>query len=167
MATWKVTSRLIPCNPGNFGNSPIMHETSACSVIVATFLFSTALCLAWSAAQPAGPGPNAPLPNATELLQRALANEQKLADEREKYECRVTDHDCRNRQQRQIKKDSTEVSDLFYVNGIPVERTLQKDGKDLSADDQHKQDDRVMKETLKYSNQANAQKEERQGQPGA
>jgi hypothetical protein len=52
------------------------------------------------------------------------------------------------------------VSDLFFVNGIPVERTLQKDGKDLSADDQRKQDDRVMKETLKYSNQANAQKEE-------
>ena len=52
------------------------------------------------------------------------------------------------------------VSDLFYVNGIPIERTLEKNGRDLSADEEHKQDERVMKETIKYSNQATAKKEE-------
>jgi hypothetical protein len=106
------------------------------------------------------PAPNAPLPNANELLQRALANERKQAAEREKYDCRITDRTIETDSKGNTKKDNTVVSDLFFVNGIPVERTLQKDGKDLSADDQHKQDDRVMKETLKYSNQANAQKEE-------
>ena len=55
-----------------------------------------------------------------------------------------------------MKKTTTEVKDLFFVNGIPVERMLQKDGKDLSADEARKQDDRVMKETVKYSNQAAA-----------
>jgi hypothetical protein len=106
------------------------------------------------------PASNAPLPNATQLLQRALANERKQAAEREKYDCRITDRTIETDSKGNTKKDTTVVSDLFFVNGIPVERTLQKDGKDLSADDQHKQDDRVMKETLKYSNQANAQKEE-------
>src|SRR5579863_483970 len=106
------------------------------------------------------PAPNAPLPNANELLKRALANGHKQAAAREKYDCRITDRTIETDSRGNTKKDTSVVSDLFFVNGIPVERTLQKDGKDLSADDQHKQDDRVMKETLKYSNQANAQKEE-------
>ena len=59
-----------------------------------------------------------------------------------------------------VKKTVTEVKDQFFVNGIPIERTLQKDGKGLSADETRKEDERVMKETLKYSNQATAQKEE-------
>ena len=58
------------------------------------------------------------------------------------------------------KKDTTEVMDLFYVNGIPIERTLQKNGKDLTPDETKKQDERVMKETVKYSNQATAEKQE-------
>lgn len=111
-------------------------------------------------AQNSQPAPNAPLPNANELLQQALANERKLASEREKYDCRITDHTIETDSKGNTKKDTTVVSDLFYVNGVAVERTLQKDGKDLSADDQHKQDDRVMKETLKYSDAANAQKQQ-------
>jgi hypothetical protein len=103
---------------------------------------------------------NAPLPNASEILQRALANEHKLAAEREKYDCRINDRTIETDSNGNTKKDTSTVSDLFYVNSIPIERTLQKDGKDLSTDDQRKQDDRVMKETMKYSNQANAQKEE-------
>jgi hypothetical protein len=46
------------------------------------------------------------------------------------------------------------------VNGIAIERTLQENGKDLTPDEAKKENDRVMKETLKYSNQATAQKEE-------
>lgn len=106
------------------------------------------------------PASNAPLPNAIELLRRALANEHKLAAERERYDCRITDRTIETDSKGNTRKDTSAVSDLFYVNGIPIERTLQKNGKDLSADDQHKQDDRVMKETLKYSNLSNAQKEE-------
>jgi hypothetical protein len=127
--------------------------------IVATFLLAAALCLAWSAAQSAGPAQNAPLPNATELLHRALANEKKLADEQERYECRVSDLTIETDSSGKVKHTTTEVKELFYVNGIPIERLLQKDGKDLSADDARKQDERVMKETLKYSNQTVAEKE--------
>ena len=54
------------------------------------------------------------------------------------------------------------MKDQFFVNGIAIERTLQQNGKDLAPDETMKQDERVMKETLKYSNQATAQKEENQ-----
>ncbi len=122
--------------------------------------FMTGLFSLAGAAQIAGPAPNVPLPNAHELLQRALANERKLAKERERYECRVTDEVTETDSKGNVKKTTTEVKDQFYVNGIPVERTLVKNGKDLSADETRKQDERVMKETLKYSNQATARKEE-------
>ena len=54
------------------------------------------------------------------------------------------------------------MKDQFFVNGIAIERTLQKNGKDLTPEETKKEDERVMKETLKYSNQATAQKEENQ-----
>jgi len=139
--------------------------------IVALTFLTTAFCLAacgtgaaQSPGQPSGhssaPAKDAPLPNATELLQRALANERKMAAERERYECRLTDRTVETDSEGNTKKETTTVSELFYVNGIPIERTLQKDGKDLSADETKKQDERVMKETLKYSNEAAAKKEE-------
>jgi len=149
--------------------SPIpVNRTSAIFQFAALVLAGASLFAegSLSAAQNPNPAPNttpplnAPLPKASEILQRALANEHKLAAEREKYDCRINDRTIETDSNGNTKKDTSTVSDLFYVNGIPIERTLQKDGKDLSADDQHKQDDRVMKETMKYSNQANAQKEE-------
>ncbi len=132
-----------------------MSRSASHLLFVVAVLFAAELT---AAAQ--NPSSAAPLPNANELLQRLLANERKLAAEREKYDCRIVDRTIETDSKGNTKKDTSVVSDLFYVNGIPIERTLQKDGKDLSADDQRKQDDRVMKETLKYGNQANAQKEE-------
>jgi hypothetical protein len=132
-----------------------MSRSAFILVLAANILLAASLA---GAAQ--NPAPNAPLPNTTELLQRLLANEHKLAAQREQYDCRITDRTIETDGKGNTKKDTSVVSDLFYVNGIPIERTLQKDGKDLSSEDQLKQDDRVMKETLKYGNQANAQKEE-------
>jgi hypothetical protein len=102
---------------------------------------------------------SAPLPNANEILQRALANERKLADERERYECRVTYTDIETDSSGKAKKNNTEVKDKFFVNGIAIERTFQKNGKDLTPEETKKEDDRVMKETLKFSDQATAKKE--------
>jgi len=144
-----------------------VNRSAAIIKFVADLLVAAYLCAGSSLVAAQNPNPstnppplNAPLPNASEILQRALANEHKLAAEREKYDCRITDHTIETDSSGNTKKDTSTVSDLFYVNGIPIERALQKDGKDLSADDQRKQDDRVMKETMKYSIQANAQKEE-------
>jgi hypothetical protein len=103
--------------------------------------------------------PDAPLPNPRDLLQRSLANEKKLAAEQERYECRVTDEGVETDSHGNVKKNTTEVKEQFFVNGIAIERTLSKNGKDLNPEETRKEDQRVMKETVKYSNQANAQKE--------
>ena len=101
----------------------------------------------------------ASLPNPHDLMQRALANEKKLDAQRERYSCRLTDEGVETDSKGNVKKSTTEVKEQFFVNGIAVEHTLSKNGKDLSPDEQRKEDQRVMKETVKYSNQANAKKE--------
>ena len=106
-----------------------------------------------------GQSAEAPLPNAHDLLQRALASEKKMDAQRERYECRLTDEGVETDGKGNVKKSTTEVKEQFFVNGIAVEHTLTKNGKDLSADEMRKEDQRVMKETVKYSNQANAKKE--------
>ncbi len=120
-----------------------------------------AFCLAASGAtgrtQP--PANNAPLPNPAALLQRAIDNEKKLAAEQERYDCTVADQATETDKNGNVKKTVSEVKEQFFVNGIAIERTIQKNGKDLSPADSKKQDERVMKETLKYSNQTTAQKE--------
>ena len=102
---------------------------------------------------------NAPLPDPAELHARALANEKKLAAEQERYNCRVTDVETETDKRGNVKKTSTVVMDQFYVNGIPIERILSKNGKALSPGEEKKQNKQVMKETLQYSNQAAARKE--------
>jgi hypothetical protein len=101
----------------------------------------------------------APLPDPLQLLNRALANEKKMAAEQERYECRVTDWSAETDKNGKIKKQDTEVKEQFYVNGQEIEHTLQKNGKDLTADETRKEDQRVMKETVKYSDKAKADKE--------
>jgi len=107
----------------------------------------------------AGQSASAPLPNPHDLLERALASEKKLDAERERYECRVTDESAETDSKGNVKKTTLEVKEQFFVNGIAVERTLTKNGKDLTPDETRKEDQRVMKETVKYSNATTAQKE--------
>ena len=128
----------------------------ACPILAVLFLCSP--CSGVS--QTSNSVPLAPLPNANQILERALANERKLADERERYECRMTITANETDSRGNTKKNTTEVMDQFFVNGIAIEHTLQKNGKDLTPEEASKEDDRVMKETVKYSNQATAQKEE-------
>lgn len=98
------------------------------------------------------------MPDPAELLQRALANQKRLAAEQERYECRVTDEVTETDSKGRVKRSTTDVKDQFFVNGVAIERVLSKNGKDLSPEETRKQDQRVMKETLKYSNQATAAK---------
>ncbi|MGC9225005.1 MAG: hypothetical protein ACP5E2_13855 [Terracidiphilus sp.] len=129
--------------------------------IPAAFFLAVSLSgVAQLVAQTRAPALDAPLPNASDLWQRALANERKLAAERERYECRVTDTLLLTDSKGKTKRSNTWVKDEFFVNGIEIDRTLQKNGKDLTPEQTKKEDERVMKETLKYSNQAAAKKEE-------
>ena len=123
------------------------------AVPVPAFLLLVLYCAA-----PHAQSTTAPLPDPHQLLNRALANEKKLADEQERYECHVTDEGTETDKNGNVKKKTLEVKEQFYVNGVSIERTLSKDGKDLTPDQTRKEDERVMKETLKYSNKATADK---------
>jgi hypothetical protein len=126
-------------------------------VLLLSFLAATVIVVSASIA--AGQSAGAPLPNPHDLLERALASEKKLDAERERYECRVTDESAETDSKGNVKKTTLEVKEQFFVNGIAVERTLTKNGKDLTPDETRKEDQRVMKETVKYSNATTAQKE--------
>src|ERR1700728_2685814 len=110
-------------------------------------------------AQTAPRGNDTPLPNPNELLQRAIANEEKMATQQEKYACRVRDDTTETDGKGNVKKNESEVKEQFYVNGVEVDRTLAKNGKDLTPEQTQKEDERVMKMTVKYSDQATAKKE--------
>lgn len=118
-----------------------------------------AIAIADSRGQTTSHENNAPLPNAADLLQRAIANEAKMAAEQERYECRVTDDTTETDSKGKVKKTDTEIKEEFYVNGVEVDRTLAKDGKDLTPEQTQKEDERVMKKTVKYSDRATAKKE--------
>jgi hypothetical protein len=122
-------------------------------------LLSCVLLLSFSVDVARAQSNDAALPNPRDLLQKALANEKKLAAQQERYECQVTDEAVETDGKGNVKKTTTEVKEQFFVNGIAVERTLSKNGKDLTAEETRKEDQHVMKEAVKYSNQANAQKE--------
>lgn len=129
-----------------------MPLTNVCAALL--------LSVAWSSARAQSvPAANAPLPNPSELLQRALSSEKRLAAEQERYECRINETTIETDKNGRVKKTKSEVSEQFFVNGIPIERTLSKDGKNLSPDQAKKEDERVMKETVRYSNEATAAKE--------
>jgi hypothetical protein len=123
-------------------------RTSLCSLL---FL----ACLAFARAQ----GGGAPLPDGRELLKRAIDNEKKLDAQRERYACRLNDEALETDSKGNVKKTTTEVKEQFFVNGIAVERTLAKNGKELTPEETRKEDEHVMKKAVKYSNQTNAKKE--------
>lgn len=100
-----------------------------------------------------------PLPDPDQLMQRAQENQNKIAEELERYECRVNDQWVELDPKGNIKRTKTEIDDQFYVNGVAIRRVLSKDGKDLTSEETDKENSRVMKETATYSNRAAAQKE--------
>jgi hypothetical protein len=100
-----------------------------------------------------------PLPNPNQLLQRAIANEAKMASEQERYECRVRDEATELDGKGHVKRTETETKEEFFVNGVEVDRTLSKNGKDLTPDEAKKENEKVMKRTMKYNDPAAARKE--------
>lgn len=111
----------------------------------------------------AGPGgsrgSDPPLPNPNDLMQRAIANEARLAAEQERYECRVMDEATELDRKGKVKATQIELHETFYVNGVEVERLLARNGKELTPEETRKEDERVMKVTLKYSDPAKAKKD--------
>jgi hypothetical protein len=48
-----------------------------------------------------------------------------------------------------VKKTETKEFDVFWLNGVEVQKLVKKDGKELNADEQKKEDERIDKEVAK------------------
>ena len=108
---------------------------------------------------------DSPLPDPRTLMVRAMENEKKLEAQQERYQCRVQDEGAELDKNGRVKKETIEEKEQFYVNGQSVERTIKKNGRELTPEETRKEDERVMKETVKFSNKAKADKEtEKQNQ---
>jgi hypothetical protein len=110
----------------------------------------TGLCAAASlcpAQQPAAK--QAPLPDVPTLMKQVQEHQHKLDQTRENYTYREIIETHELDKKGNVKKTESEESEIFFVNTHEIERKVKKDGKDLSANEQKKEQDRVMKEVEK------------------
>ena len=115
-------------------------------------VFAALPLLAVLAASPVDTKPTEkPLPDAQHLLELALKDQKRLADEQERYSCKVRSETVQTDSKGKVKKADTREEEQFFVNGHEIDRTLTKDGKPLDAKAAKKEDERVSKEAKKYS----------------
>jgi hypothetical protein len=97
------------------------------------------------------PAASAPLPDIRALMLQVQAHQRQLDKIRENYTfhefVQTDDLDSNGN----IKKTEIEESEIFYVNGHHIDRLVKKNGKDLTPDEQKKEQDRVAKQVDKAS----------------
>jgi hypothetical protein len=100
---------------------------------------------------PASGVPAKPLPDAATMLREVEAHQKQLDKIRENYTFRSIQTTRDLDSHGNVKKTETEEHEVFFVNGHQVEKLVRKDGKELSADQARKEQERVNKEVLKIS----------------
>jgi hypothetical protein len=115
-------------------------------------IFTSALILfgaAFACGAQNPPANQAPIPDATTLMKQVEDHQRKLDQTRENYTYReiVVVHQLDK--SGKVKKTESEEDDVFFVNSHEIDRKVRKDGKDLSADEQKKEMEHVMKEVDK------------------
>ncbi len=97
------------------------------------------------------PAASAPIPDIPTLMLEVQAHQRQLDKIRENYTYRESiqteDLDSDGR----VKKTETEENEVFFVNSHHIRRLVRKNGKDLTADEQKKEQERVAKEVDKAS----------------
>jgi len=114
------------------------------------FVFALILCSAFLICAAQNSSLNqASIPDASSLMKQIEDHQRKLDQTRENYTYReivVTRELDKNGG---VKKTETEEDEVFFVNSHEIDRKVQKNGKELSPDEQKKELDRVMKEINK------------------
>lgn len=108
------------------------------------FPLCASLCVATCTAQQ-----TAPIPDAATLLQQVAEHQRQLDKTRENYTWNETVVIQMLDKKGDVKKTQSEEDDIFFVNAHEVDRTVKKDGKDLTPDQQKKEEDHVTKEIEK------------------
>jgi hypothetical protein len=106
------------------------------SAVLILFLLASSLARAQQAVNP-------PLPDIRELMKEVQEHQKQLEKIRENYTYStmqtIQDIDSNG----QVKKTETREGEDFFVNGHVIERTVKKDGKPLSDEDQKKETEHV------------------------
>jgi hypothetical protein len=115
-----------------------------------SFLSALVLCgigISGVAQNPAANQP--PIPDPSTLMKQVEDHQRKLDQTRENYTYReiVLVHELDKNGN--VKKTESEEDEVFFVNSHEIDRKVKKDGKDLSADEQKKEMEHVMKEVDK------------------
>jgi hypothetical protein len=90
-----------------------------------------------------------PLPDITALLRAVEANEKTSEAVEKDYLYRSTVTGAQMDGHGGVKKTETTEYDVFWLEGVEVHRLMKKDGKELSADEQKKEGDRIDKAVSK------------------
>src|ERR1700730_3994570 len=118
---------------------------------VPPWLTTLLVLLACVASSTFGASEPAALPDAATMLREVEAHQKQLDKVREDYTFRAVQTTRQLDSSGNTKKVETEEHEVFFVNGERVEKLVRKDGKDLTADQARKEQDRVNKEVLKIS----------------
>jgi len=90
-----------------------------------------------------------PIPDVPTLMNQVLDHQRQMEAVRENYTFRELDVTDTLNKNGTVKKTETEDYDVFYVNTHEVQRLVQKNGKDLDADQEKKEQEHVMKSVEK------------------
>jgi hypothetical protein len=90
-----------------------------------------------------------PIPDVTTLMNQVLDHQRQMEAVRENYTFRELDVTDTLNKNGTVKKTETEDYEVFYVNTHEVQRLVQKNGKDLDADQEKKEQEHVLKSVAK------------------
>jgi len=90
-----------------------------------------------------------PLPDIRALMLQVQAHQRQLDKIRENYTFREVVQTDDLDSNGNVKKTETQESEVFFVNSHHIERLVKKNGKDLTPDEQKKEQDRVAKQVEK------------------
>lgn len=88
----------------------------------------------------------APIPEVPALLQQVKEHQSQLDATRENYTWNESVVIRMLDKKGNVKKTQTEDDNIFFVNTHEIDRAVKKDGKEMSPDQQKKEDERVAKE---------------------
>ncbi len=100
------------------------------------------------------------MPDPQQLKQRALASMKVSEKDLEKYSCLARDQVEEINGDGTVKRLRSKEEEQFFVNGVEIDHTLARDGKQLTGEAARKEQQRVDGEVRKYSDTRQAQKAE-------
>ena len=90
-----------------------------------------------------------PLPDIPELMRSVEANQRTSETVRKNYMFHSVQTEDHSDGHGGVKKSETKEYDVFWVEGVPVQRMTKKDGKELSESEKKKEDEDIDKEVAK------------------